>query len=173
MLAQQLPLLDREKRHGKSPQFRVKGEHQCCKMCIETEQLGRFETVDVIQPKTSRNSPKNISVNMNKKAGQPASFGHFLPKLTDLNQQSEALLPQLEVKSRRINAPSLPKLTINTKPYSFKPAELDVLTNEETENDNMSQLLESQIGGLTKSRESISPRTLERAKESGANRSII
>ena len=166
MLAQQLPLLDREKRHGKSPlpQLRVRGEHQCVKLCHEPEEpLGRFQTVDVPVPKTQKTSPKNIN---SLSRGQKENYGLFLPKLTDLNQQSQNLLPQLEIRTKRMKAPLLPKLpglTVNARPNAYK-YENDVMTNEDTENDVISQaMLESQLGALTKSRDtSPSPRSRER-----------
>ena len=66
------------------------------------------------------------------------------------------MLPQLEIKTKRIKAPILPKLTgltVNAKPNAYK-FENDVLTNEDTENEVLSQaMLESQLGALTRSRD--------------------
>lgn len=148
----------------KSPQFKVKGEHQCCKICIEPEPipLGKFSTIEV-QPKTTRNSPKNIA-----KIQKPGALnGHFLPKLTDLNLQSESTLPNIQIQRHKRNSKGgsivpLPKLTINTRPFQFKAGDFDVKTDENTDRDceNVSQALhESQIGLLNKSRDS-SPRTV-------------
>ena len=144
----------------KSPQFKVKGEHQCCKMCIEPDPipLGKFSTVEV-QPKTTRNSPKNVG--KIQRSGQGSPNGHFLPKLTDLNLQSESTLPNLSIQNKKNirNAKGgslLPKLTINTRPYAFKAGDFDVKTDENTDRDceNVSQALhESQIGLLNQSRD--------------------
>ena len=58
--------------------------------------------------------------------------------------------------------PKLTGLTVNAKPSAYK-YENDVMTNEDTENDVISQaMLESQLGALTKSRDtSPSPRSRE------------
>ena len=85
-MVQQLPLLDRNDQcKHKSPQFRVKGEHQCVHGCADgDEPVGKFVTVEAPSPRIIRVSPR---VAKQQRAIQ-ANQGHsaFLPKLTDLNQ---------------------------------------------------------------------------------------
>ena len=102
--------------------------------------------------------------------------GAFLPKLTDLNQQSESLLPQLHINPKRMNSPRLlPKLTtIQTRiNHSLRPpnniAEIEGATDEGTfeERECLSAAINDQAHLLTKSRDSSHSRTMKNTKSKG------
>ena len=161
-MVQQLPLLDRnDHSKHKSPQFRVKGEHQCVHGCADTsEPLGKFATVEAPTPRVIRVSPRVAKQQRENQAIQGASA--FLPKLTDLNQQSENLLPKLNINQKRMNSPKLlPKLTTIKTRIGHQTArqniELEANTDEGNydERECLSQAIrESQLHLLTKSRDS-------------------
>ena len=82
----------------------------------------------------------------------PRVSENFLPKLTDLNIQSEKLLPQVkEFKLRKMSPPALPKLTINTKIGGLKD-----LTLNRNNSDSNSEMTLQQYRDLISSKETVS-----------------
>ena len=125
MLSKQLPLLERKKKSAalEAPDqcvLEVHGEHHCGRQCFEDNlsdaALSKFETAkpsslaaskkldSVLAGKRQRDKLKKIYA---ARLSQQAQ----VPKTTDLNKQSEFMLPQISVTNKRITEVTIPAKT--------------------------------------------------------------
>lgn len=117
MFSKQLPLLERSKQsvsptyHNHNHSLQVHGEHQCGKLCMDPsvdDQLNitaenAHEKDDAIDGKPSRFIP----VRQARGRLEKGTFGtkmsqSVIPKTTDINQQSETMLPQIQITNKRL-----------------------------------------------------------------------